>query len=84
MNREMALGRIKEIFIDVFDDSSLIITEHLSTEDVDHWDSLNHINLLSAIQQEFQVTFELSELHSLKNIGAIIDSILKKLTDNKK
>lgn len=81
MTREQIFKRIEEIFKDVFDDSSLIVSEKLSTENIDYWDSLNHINLLSAIQQEFHIAFELNEIHELKNIGAIIDSILKKMVN---
>ncbi|AHE68148.1 acyl carrier protein [Legionella oakridgensis] len=78
MTREDVVRRMQEIFRDIFNDSSLIVSEHLNTGDIDYWDSLNHINLLSAIQQEFHVTFELNELHDLNNVGAIVDSILKK------
>lgn len=78
MTRDQVIARTQEIFRDIFNDDTLILHDQLSASNLDNWDSLSHVNLLSAIQQEFKIKFELGELHKLKNAGAIIDIIVKK------
>lgn len=78
MSRGNVVIRTQEIFRDIFDDHSLVIYDSLSANELGNWDSLNHINLLGAIQREFNIKFALSELQHLNNVGAIIDLILRK------
>ena len=80
MTREEIINRVGKIFKDIFDDSSLVISEHLSPDQIDSWDSLNHINLLTAVQQEFHIKFELSELHRLNDVKTMVDAIVNKVS----
>jgi acyl carrier protein len=50
-----------------------------NSSDIDDWDSLNHINLVVAIESELSIKFDLEELYFLKNVGAMIDLIIIKL-----
>ena len=77
---ETILGKLQLIFRDVFDDSRLAIGPESNAETVEGWDSLAHINLVSAIEQEFAVRFGLGGLETLKNVGEMIDLIQSKLT----
>jgi acyl carrier protein len=77
--REEVVKRTQDIFRDIFNEPTLVISDSMSARNIGQWDSLNHINLLSAIQQEFAIKFALTELQSLNNVGAIIDLILKKI-----
>ncbi|KTD60701.1 acyl carrier protein [Legionella shakespearei] len=77
MKREQVTERIQELFRDVFDDQSLVIHESMSSSNLATWDSLHHISLLVAIQNEFQIKFSLIEIQDLQNIGSIIDLILQ-------
>lgn len=78
MTREEVTKRTQVIFRDIFDNASIVLYDDMTANDLGGWDSLNHINLLSAIQQEFQIKFELIELQQLNNVGAIIDLIIRK------
>jgi acyl carrier protein len=71
-------NRTQAIFRDIFNDPNLVIYDSMTAYDLDDWDSLNHVNLMSAIQKEFEIKFELSELERLNNVGDIIKFILKK------
>lgn len=73
------LTRLQPIFRDIFDREDLTITRESSAENVDGWDSLAHINLISAIEQEFHIRFALGELETLKNVGEMIDLMHRKL-----
>ncbi|MCG8406005.1 MAG: acyl carrier protein [Phycisphaerales bacterium] len=44
------------------------ITDDLSSETIDTWDSLNHINLIGAIEQEFGLTLDASTLSQFQSI----------------
>ena len=79
MNREKVLDIVQEICRDIFDSENLIITNELSAEDIDTWDSLNHLNLISSVEEEFNIKFDFDEMASFKNIGDIIDSIINKI-----
>jgi acyl carrier protein len=47
------LPQVREIFRDVFDQPDLIVTRESSAKTVDDWDSLAHINLVTAIEKSF-------------------------------
>jgi acyl carrier protein len=73
------LPEIQEIFRDVFDDPTLIITRTSNASTVEDWDSLAHLNLVSAIEKKYKIRFALGELQELKNVGDMIDLIQEKL-----
>ncbi len=73
------LGKVQEIFRDVFDNPDLVIDRQSSAATVEGWDSLMHINLVSAIERAFRVRFALGELQSLKNVGDLLDLLQSKL-----
>ena len=73
------LPEIQEIFRNVFDDPNLIITRESNASTVEDWDSLAHVNLVTAIERKYKIRFALGELQELKNVGDIIDLIGKKI-----
>jgi len=79
MTREEIFNKVQDIFRDIFDEDDLVITDSSSSDDVEDWDSLNHINLVSAIEKEFKIRFALGELQSLKDVGAMIDLMVQKI-----
>ncbi len=79
MTREEIFNGVQDIFRDIFDEDDLIIQDTTSSDEIEDWDSLNHINLVSAIEKEFKIKFALGELMSLKDVGAMIDLIIIKL-----
>lgn len=70
--------KVQEIFRDIFDDENLIISESTSSDDIDEWDSLSHINLVSSIERSFGIKFALGELVELRNVGDMLDLIERK------
>ena len=78
MIKEDMFSKVQEIFRDVFDDSSLLITDSSSPDDIEDWDSMNHLVLLSAIQEEFGVKIALEEMPLLNNVGDLINTIQNK------
>ncbi len=80
MQTEQIYAKLTPIFHDLFDDDNMVLTPGLSAGDVPEWDSFNHINLIVAVEANFQVKFQTAELESLQTVGHLVDLISKKLT----
>lgn len=76
MSREEVLEKVNEIFHDVFDDDSIVVVENTTAEDVEDWDSLMHITLISEIESEFGFKFQMKDVVGMKNVGEMLDIIL--------
>jgi acyl carrier protein len=70
---------VSDIFKDVLDNDKLQITRETSAADVEEWDSLNHIQLVVAIEKYFKLKFSAQEIRNWKNVGEMCDSISGKL-----
>lgn len=79
MTREEIFEKLNDVFRDVFDDDSIVVTETTTAEDIEEWDSLEHINLIAAVEQEFGVKFNMGQVVSMKNVGEMADIITKQL-----
>lgn len=66
----------------VFDDDSIQIHPAMTANDVDGWDSLSHVNLITTIEAKFGIRFSQKELLKQKNVGDLITDIDRKLTGN--
>ncbi len=79
MIREEIFGRLNEVFRDVFDDDSISVTDTTTADDIEDWDSLEHINLVVAVEKEFGIKFNIGEVNTMKNVGEMVDIILKRI-----
>ena len=75
MNRTEILEKLNEVFHDVFDNNDIVVTEQTNENDIEEWDSLIHITLISAVEDEFDVSFDMKTVVSMKNVGDMIDAI---------
>ena len=75
---EEVLNKVENIFRDILDEESLILTRETTANDVDGWDSLTHIQLIVAIEKQFKVKFSSKEILSWKNVGELLDSLKAK------
>ena len=73
------LEQLQPIFQDILDQPDLVITRESNAQNVEDWDSLAHINLITAIEKHFKVKFALGDLQELKNVGEMVDLIVTKL-----
>ncbi len=73
------LEELQTIFRDVFDQPDLVITRESNASTVPDWDSLAHVNLVTAIERRYKIKFALGELQELKNVGDMIDLMKAKL-----
>lgn len=73
--------RLQEVFRDVFDDEEIVIDGNTTAADIDGWDSLTHVQLVVAVEDEFGLKFSMVETNSLHNVGEFIALIDKKLKE---
>ena len=79
MKRNEIFMKLNAIFCDVFDDNEITINDCTTSEDISGWDSLAHINLINAIEQEFGMRFRMNQIVSMKNVGEMVDIIMEAL-----
>lgn len=75
MDRSKILEKLTIVFRDVFDDDSIVIDETTTSADIEDWDSIEHINLVSAVEDEFGIRFKMKEVSGMKNVGEMVDII---------
>lgn len=76
VSREEVFERVTDIFRDVFDDDELVISDSTNSEDIEDWDSLEHIQLIVGMEKEFKVKFDIKTVNSLENVGQMVNLIL--------
>jgi acyl carrier protein len=80
MNDTEIRDRLTAIFREVFDDESIEIRDAMTAKDVEEWDSLNHINLIVAVERNFKVKFTTKEVTNLANVGEFVALLKGKLS----
>ena len=78
MTREEIIKDLNNIFIDVMEDEDIKISGDTTSNDVDDWDSLNHIHLVVSIEKHFKIRFTSHEIESWKNVTEMIVDIQKR------
>ena len=75
MTRAEIYERLNSVFQDVFGDEELTVNDETTAHDVEGWDSLRHITLLAAIEDEFDIEFSMGQTVKMKNVGEMVDYI---------
>ena len=77
MTEQEILIAVQDIFRDNFDDDTLEITRSTCADDIEDWDSLEQINLLTAIEKKFNIKFKLAAVRGLKDVGDLLDLVAR-------
>jgi len=78
--RQGIYERLNRVFQEVFEDDEIEISEDTTAADIEEWDSLMHITLVVAIEQEFNIRLNAAEVGKLENVGAMLKLIEAKIT----
>ena len=73
MNKTETLSRIQNVFLD---NEEIVLNESTTSNDIEEWDSLSHIQLIVAIEEEFDIEFTSQAIVSWKNVGDMVDYII--------
>lgn len=79
MTDEQILAALTDICRQVFADDSIVMTLDTTAEDVEGWDSFNHINILVAVEMRFGIKFHTAEVEELRNVGQLVQLIRAKV-----
>lgn len=79
MERNEILEKLTPIFRTVFNDETIELSEDMTTDDFDNWDSVTQMLLVSMIEKEFNIVFKLREVGLLDSVEAFVDGIEGKL-----
>lgn len=77
MTREEVFERLNKVFREVFDDDSIIVQDSTTSDDIEDWDSFEHINLVVAVENEFSFKIPMGKVVTMKNVGEMADIILE-------
>lgn len=78
MTKNEIYERLTEVFRDVFDDDSIEIDDETTADDIEDWDSIEHITLIGAVESEFGVRFKMGEVSGMKNVGEMVKIIMER------
>lgn len=79
MDRDAIRTKIRDLLRDIVDEDSLELTDATKATDVEWWDSLTHLKLLVAIEEEWGLNFQVAELSAPEDVGELVDLIGGKL-----
>jgi acyl carrier protein len=71
---------MNEIFRQVLDDDTIALTPTMTAEDVEGWDSMNHIFIVVEIEKRFGIKFQAAEMEELKNVGELAALVREKVS----
>jgi acyl carrier protein len=79
-SKQQILTDVNRIASEVLENDSIKLSYETTANDVKEWDSLNHIQLVVAVEKHFKIRFNFAELQKFKNVGDMCDNIAAKLT----
>jgi acyl carrier protein len=79
MDKSAILDTLTDVFRKVLDDPAITLTPETTAEDVENWDSLNHVFIVVEVEQRFGIKFQAAEMEELKNVGELVDLIERRL-----
>lgn len=77
MEREEVYERLNNVFREVFDDDSIVLNDNTTSDDIEDWDSFEHINLVVAVEEEFSFKIPMGKVVTMKNVGEMVGIILE-------
>ena len=65
LSKDEIIERLDDVFRDVFDDDTLEVDENTTADDIEDWDSIEHITLIGAVEDEFKMRFKMGEVSGI-------------------
>lgn len=75
MNKEEIVSKVKEAFVTVLEHESFELTDNTTADDVDGWESITHMMIISEVEKKFEIKFKLMDLMNMNNVGDLIKTI---------
>ena len=79
MEQKELMDKLTEIFREVMDNDEIVLNDETTSEDIEEWDYLSHIELIDVIGKELGVKITSMEFRGWENVGEMVESLLQKL-----
>lgn len=79
MELQEIIKHVNNIFIELFEDNNIVLNELSDTSSIEAWDSLNHIQVITAVEKHFKIRFDLNDLLNFQNIGDLCRGVQTRL-----
>lgn len=79
MNKEEIIAKVKDAFVKVLEHENFELTDTTTADDVDGWESITHMMIISEVEKQFDIKFKLMDLMNMNNVGDLIQTIKKEL-----
>ena len=85
LSKDEIIERLNDVFRDVFDDDTLEVDENTTADDIEDWDSIEHITLIGAVEDEFKMRFKMGEVSDMKHRDylEVVQELKNKMRDGK-
>lgn len=77
MTREEVYLRLNKVFRDILNDENIELNDDTVSDDIDGWDSFEHINLIQGVEEEFDCRIPMGKVVTMKNVGEMVDIIIE-------
>lgn len=81
MERTQIIEKLTAIFRQIFTDDTLVLTDEMTANDVERWDSLTHMLMITEVENQFGIKFKLKDLKKLNRVGDLIAVVEARLAD---
>ncbi|MFP2994600.1 acyl carrier protein [Spongiivirga sp. MCCC 1A20706] len=82
MSQETLISSVTKVFEAVLEHTNFSLSRETTAADVDGWDSVTHIMIISEIEKTFKIEFDLMDLMDMDNVGDLLDTIEKEISEN--
>lgn len=79
MSREDILSKVRTAFITVLEHENFQLSDETTANDVDGWESITHMMIITEVEKTFNIKFKLMDLMNMDNVGDLLNSIESEL-----
>ena len=79
MERKEIMKKLTDIFQTVFNDTTLELTEAMTSDDFENWDSIIQMMIVANVENVFNIKFKLKEVGTINSVKGFVDTIESKM-----
>jgi acyl carrier protein len=74
------LQKLQQVFRDVFDDDSIVLSPQTKADDIPGWDSLAQVKIILGCERVFAIRLRPREINVLENVDEMTEHLEKVLS----
>jgi acyl carrier protein len=80
MQSQEIYAQLTDLFRELFSDDNITLRPEMTADDIEGWDSFNHLSIIVAVETRFGIKMKTSEIDKLANVGELVAAIQNKIT----